>query len=194
MAHLLKTSHGVLRAELAEFRGRPLRTPGDGLMATFDGPARAIKFATSAREKIRELGLQLRAGLHTGECELIGNNMRGTAVNIAAWVASLANPDEVLLSSTVKDLVAGSNLQLAVLQSGREPLSTGRQRPNAVAYAGPLAAIRTMDQKAADIALPSAIGSAATNHNSSTRDGVTLVTCAITCWFDIPRSTSALIS
>ena len=108
---LLKTSHVVLRAELAEFRGRPLRTPGDGLMATFDGPARAIKFANSAREKIRELGLQLRAGLHTGECELIGNNMRGTAVNIAAWVASLANPDEVLLSSTVKDLVAGSNLQ-----------------------------------------------------------------------------------
>jgi pimeloyl-ACP methyl ester carboxylesterase len=108
---LLETSYGVLRAELAEFRGRPLRTPGDGLMATFDGPARAIKFATSAREKIRELGLQLRAGLHTGECELIGNNMRGTAVDIAAWVASLANPDEVLLSSTVKDLVAGSNLQ-----------------------------------------------------------------------------------
>ena len=84
--------------------------------------------------------------------------------------------------------------QLAVLQSDREPLSTGRHRPNAVAYAGPLAAIRTMDQKAADIALPSAIGTAATNYNSSARDGVTLVTCAITCWFDIPRSTSALIS
>jgi pimeloyl-ACP methyl ester carboxylesterase/DNA-binding winged helix-turn-helix (wHTH) protein len=108
---LVKSSYGVLHAELAAFRGRELWTSGDGLMAAFDGPARAIKFASSAREKIRELGLQLRAGLHTGECELSGNNMRGTAVDIAAWVASLANADEVLLSSTVKDLVAGSNLQ-----------------------------------------------------------------------------------
>ena len=108
---LIKSSCEVLHTELTVFRGRELRTFGDGLMATFDGPARAIKFASSAREKIRGLGLQLRAGLHTGECELIGNDVRGTAVDIAAWVASLANPDEVLLSSTVKDLVAGSNLQ-----------------------------------------------------------------------------------
>ena len=82
-------------------------------MATFDGPARAIKFACSAREKVRELGLQIRTGLHTGECELIGNDVRGIAVDIAARVTSIAHPDEVLLSSTVKDLVAGSNLQFA---------------------------------------------------------------------------------
>ena len=108
---LLKTSYEVLRTELAAFRGRELKTSGDGLMASFDGPARAIRFACSAREKMRRLGLQIRTGLHTGECELIGNNVRGIAVDIAAQVTSLANPDEVLLSSTVKDLVAGSNLR-----------------------------------------------------------------------------------
>jgi class 3 adenylate cyclase len=80
-------------------------------MAAFDGPARAIRFACSAREKIRASGLQFRAGLHTGECELIGDDLRGIAVDIAAWVTSLADPAEILLSSTVKDLVAGSNLQ-----------------------------------------------------------------------------------
>ena len=108
---LLKSSYEVLRTELAAFRGRELRTTGDGLMATFDGPARAIRFACSAREKVRGLGLRIRTGLHTGECELIGNDVRGIAVDIAARVTSLANPDEVLLSSTVKDLVAGSSLQ-----------------------------------------------------------------------------------
>jgi pimeloyl-ACP methyl ester carboxylesterase len=110
---LLKRSYEVLRTELAAFRGRELKTTGDGLMATFDGPARAIRFACSAREKVRGLGLRIRTGLHTGECELIGNDVRGIAVDIAAQVTSLANPDEVLLSSTVKDLVAGSNLQFA---------------------------------------------------------------------------------
>jgi pimeloyl-ACP methyl ester carboxylesterase/DNA-binding winged helix-turn-helix (wHTH) protein len=110
---LLKSSYEVLRTELAAFRGRELKTTGDGIMATFDGPARAIRFACSAREKVRRLGLQIRTGLHTGECELIGNDVRGIAVDIAARVTSLADPDEVLLSSTVKDLVAGSNLQFA---------------------------------------------------------------------------------
>jgi pimeloyl-ACP methyl ester carboxylesterase/DNA-binding winged helix-turn-helix (wHTH) protein len=110
---LLKRSYEVLRTELAAYRGRELKTTGDGLMATFDGPARAIKFACSAREKMRGMGLQIRTGLHTGECELIGNDVRGMAVEIAAQVTSLAHPDEVLLSSTVKDLVAGSNLQFA---------------------------------------------------------------------------------
>jgi pimeloyl-ACP methyl ester carboxylesterase/DNA-binding winged helix-turn-helix (wHTH) protein len=110
---LLKSSYEVLRTELAAFRGRELKTTGDGIMATFDGPARAIRFACSAREKVRRLGLQIRTGLHTGECELIGNDVRGIAVDIAARVTSLADLDEVLLSSTVKDLVAGSNLQFA---------------------------------------------------------------------------------
>jgi pimeloyl-ACP methyl ester carboxylesterase/DNA-binding winged helix-turn-helix (wHTH) protein len=108
---LVESSYEVLHTELAAFRGRELRTSADGLLATFDGPARAIKFACSARERMRALGLQLRVGLHTGECELIGEDVRGLATDIAPWVASLANPDEVLLSSTVKDLVAGSNLQ-----------------------------------------------------------------------------------
>ena len=110
---LLKSSYAVVRSELAAFRGRELKTTGDGLMAIFDGPARAIKFACSAREKVRKLGLQIRTGLHTGECELIGGDVRGIAVDIAAQVTSRANRDEVLLSSTVKDLVAGSNLQFA---------------------------------------------------------------------------------
>jgi pimeloyl-ACP methyl ester carboxylesterase/DNA-binding winged helix-turn-helix (wHTH) protein len=110
---LLQSSYEVLRTELAAFRGRELKTTGDGLMAIFDGPARAIKFACSAREKVRKLGLQIRTGLHTGECELIGSDVRGIAVDIAAQVTSRANRDEVLLSSTVKDLVAGSNLQFA---------------------------------------------------------------------------------
>jgi pimeloyl-ACP methyl ester carboxylesterase/DNA-binding winged helix-turn-helix (wHTH) protein len=108
---LMQSSYEVLRAELAAFRGRELKMTSDGLMAIFDGPARAIKFACSSREKIRALGLQLRVGLHTGECELIGDDAGGIAVDIATWVTSLANPGEILLSSTVKDLVAGSNLQ-----------------------------------------------------------------------------------
>ena len=108
---LLKKSYVVLRNELSAFLGRQLKTNGDGLMATFEGPARAIRFACSARKKMREMGLQIRTGLHTGECELVADEVRGTAVDIAARVTSLAHPDEVLLSSTVKDLVAGSNIQ-----------------------------------------------------------------------------------
>jgi class 3 adenylate cyclase len=108
---LLQNSHEVLRAELGSFRGRELKTTFDGLMATFDGPARAIRFACSARERVRKMGLQIRAGLHTGECELLAHEVRGIAVDIAAGVTSLAHPDEVLLSSTVKDLVAGSKIQ-----------------------------------------------------------------------------------
>jgi class 3 adenylate cyclase len=101
----------VVRKELATFRGREVSTAGDGLLATFDGPARAIRCACSVRERVRPLGLQVRTGLHTGECELIGDDVGGIAVHIGARVASTAAPDEVLVSSTVKDLVAGSNLQ-----------------------------------------------------------------------------------
>ena len=110
---LLSTCYEVLRMELAAFRGREVKTTADGLLATFDGPARAIKYAYSAREKVRQLGLQLRTGLHTGECELTGSGVRGMAVDIAAKVASLSNPGEVLLSGTVKDLVAGSGLRFS---------------------------------------------------------------------------------
>ncbi len=102
--------HAVMRRELAAFRGREVDTAGDGLLATFDGPARAIRCACSVRERVRALGLQVRTGLHTGECELVGDGVVGIAVHIGARVAALAGPDEVLVSSTVKDLVAGSGL------------------------------------------------------------------------------------
>jgi class 3 adenylate cyclase len=88
-----------------------VNTTGDGLLATFDGPARAMRCARSVCEKMHPLGLQVRTGLHTGECELIGGNVGGIAVHIAARVAAIAGPDEVMVSSTVKDLVAGSGLQ-----------------------------------------------------------------------------------
>ncbi len=101
----------MVRKELAYFRGREVSTAGDGLLATFDGPARAIRCACSVRERVRPLGLQVRTGLHTGECELIGDDVGGIAVHIGARVAATAAPDEVLVSSTVKDLVAGSNLR-----------------------------------------------------------------------------------
>jgi class 3 adenylate cyclase len=108
---LLNNYYAVVRKELTAFRGREVNTAGDGLLATFDGPARAIRCACSVRERVRPLGLQVRTGLHTGECELIGDDIGGIAVHIGARVAATAAPDEVLVSSTVKDLVAGSKLQ-----------------------------------------------------------------------------------
>ena len=110
---LLNDYYAVVRKELAVFRGREVNTAGDGLLATFDGPNRAIRCACSVRERLRPLGLEVRTGLHTGECELIGNNIGGIAVHIAARVAAAAEPDEVLVSSTVRDLVAGSGLRFA---------------------------------------------------------------------------------
>ena len=108
---LLKKYYEVVRKELATFRGREVDTAGDGMLATFDGPARAIKCACATRQKLLELGLRVRTGLHTGECELIGSNVGGIAVHIASRIESAANPDEVLVSSTVKDLVAGSGIR-----------------------------------------------------------------------------------
>ena len=108
---LLGIGYDLLRTELSSFRGREINVDNARLFATFDGPARAIQFARSARGKVHELGLRICTGLHTGECELIGNTVGGLTVDIAARIASLANPDEVLLSSTVKDLIAGSRLQ-----------------------------------------------------------------------------------
>jgi class 3 adenylate cyclase len=110
---LLRRYYEVVRKELAAFRGREIDSAGDGLFATFDGPARAIRCACSVREKLRQLGLQVRTGLHTGECELIGNKVGGIAVHTGARVSTAASPDEVLVSSTVRDLVAGSGIQFA---------------------------------------------------------------------------------
>jgi class 3 adenylate cyclase len=107
---LLERHHAVVRRQLARFRGVEIDTAGDGFFASFDGPARAIRCACAIVETVPELGLEVRAGLHTGECELANGKVTGIAVHTGARVASLAQPEEVLVSSTVKDLVAGSEI------------------------------------------------------------------------------------
>jgi class 3 adenylate cyclase/alpha-beta hydrolase superfamily lysophospholipase len=109
-ADLVRRHHALVRAQLDQFRGRELDTAGDGFFATFDGPIRAIRCARTIGEAVRTLGLETRAGLHTGECEVVGEKLGGLAVNIGARVAARAQPNEVLVTSTVKDLVAGSGL------------------------------------------------------------------------------------
>jgi class 3 adenylate cyclase len=108
---LLEEHHAIIRRQLVRFRGRELDTAGDGFFASFDGPARAIRCACAITDAMRELGLNIRAGLHTGECELLDGKVGGIAVHIGARVAKRARANEVLVSSTVKDLVAGSGLQ-----------------------------------------------------------------------------------
>jgi class 3 adenylate cyclase len=108
---LLERHHAVVRSQLARSRGREVDTAGDGFFAAFDGPARAVRCAKAIVEGVRELGLDVRSGLHTGECELVDGKVTGIAVHTGARVASHAGPGEVLVSSTVKDLVAGSGLE-----------------------------------------------------------------------------------
>ena len=108
---LLTAHHDRIRRELARYRGREVDTAGDGFFATFDGPARAIHCACAASDAVRELGVDIRAGLHTGECELVHGKVGGLAVHIGARVAGKTEPGEVLVSSTVKDLVAGSGIE-----------------------------------------------------------------------------------
>jgi class 3 adenylate cyclase len=107
---LLSTHDTAVRHELERFRGREVDTAGDGFFATFDGPARAVRCAISISDAVRDLGIDVRAGIHTGECELDGPKVRGIAVHTGARVASLAAPGEVLVSKTVRDLVSGSGL------------------------------------------------------------------------------------
>jgi class 3 adenylate cyclase len=107
---LLEAHNAAVRSELGRFRGLEVDTAGDGFLATFDGPARAIRAACAIRDGVRQLGLDLRAGLHTGECELADGKVRGIAVHTGARVAAHAGPGEVLVSSTVRDLVAGSGI------------------------------------------------------------------------------------
>jgi pimeloyl-ACP methyl ester carboxylesterase len=111
--YLLESHQAQVRRQLERFRGREVKTMGDGFLATFDGPARAIRCAQAVVDQSRGLGLETRAGLHTGECELMNDDVGGIAVHIAARVATLAEAREVLVSSTVKDLVAGSGLTFA---------------------------------------------------------------------------------
>jgi class 3 adenylate cyclase/esterase/lipase len=108
---LLENHHATIRRNIARFRGRETTTTGDGFLITFDGPARGVRCACAIAEEVRPLGIEIRAGLHTGECEEMGDNIGGIAVHIGARVAALADPGEVLVSSTVKDLVAGSGLR-----------------------------------------------------------------------------------
>jgi class 3 adenylate cyclase len=108
---LLERHHALVRRELARARGQEVDTAGDGFFAAFDGPARAVRCAKSIVDGVRELGLDLRSGLHTGECELVDGKISGIAVHTGARVAAHAGSGEVLVSSTVKDLVAGSGLE-----------------------------------------------------------------------------------
>ena len=108
---VLQKHHEAVRSQLGRFRGKEMDTAGDGFFATFDGPARAIRCAFAIREAIRDLDLEVRAGLHSGECELVNGKAGGIAVHIGARIASLAEPGEVLVSTTVKDLVAGSGIE-----------------------------------------------------------------------------------
>ena len=108
---LLERHHAVVRRELARYQGRELDTAGDGFFATFEGPARAVQAASAIREALRELDIRVRAGLHTGECEVSDGKIAGIAVSIGARISSLAAPGEILVSSTVRDLVAGSGLR-----------------------------------------------------------------------------------
>jgi class 3 adenylate cyclase len=107
---MLEAFYTKVREVLQQYRGREINTAGDGFLAAFDGPARAIRCAGAIRDSVRSLNLEVRCGLHTGECELLGNDLAGIAVHTGARVAGLAAPGEILVSQTVRDLVAGSGL------------------------------------------------------------------------------------
>ncbi len=108
---LLERHHTIVRRELTRFRGREIDTAGDGFFAAFDGPARAIRCACAVVDGVRELGIDVRAGLHTGECEVADGKVAGIAVHTGARVAANAQGGEVVVSSTVRDLVAGSGIE-----------------------------------------------------------------------------------
>jgi class 3 adenylate cyclase len=110
--HALLDAHdAVVRSQLSRFRGREVNTSGDGFLAMFDGPQRAIRCAMAIRDSVQTLGIQVRAGLHTGECEVRGDDIGGIGVHIGARVSALAGPNDILVSSTLRDLVIGSGLQ-----------------------------------------------------------------------------------
>jgi class 3 adenylate cyclase/pimeloyl-ACP methyl ester carboxylesterase len=110
---LLERHNELIRRQLVRHQGREVKTVGDGFLATFDGPARGVRCATAIAEDVRRLGIEIRAGLHTGECEVMGDDVGGMAVHIGSRVSSQAGPGEVLVSGTVKDLVVGSGIEFA---------------------------------------------------------------------------------
>jgi class 3 adenylate cyclase len=110
---VLNAYYAIVRKALARQRGREANTAGDGFLATFDGPARAVRCALEIAQAVKELGIDVRAGVHIGECEMMGDNIGGLAVHIGARIMAEAAPGEVLASSTVKDLVAGSGLSFS---------------------------------------------------------------------------------
>ena len=132
--------HRVVREALKRHGGYEVDTAGDGFFATFDGPARAIRCACAVRESVRELGIEIRAGLHAGECELLDGKATGIAVSLGARVAALAGAGEVLVSSTVKDLVAGSGIGFADRGSAELKGIPGEWRLYAVAEERPSSA------------------------------------------------------
>lgn len=117
---LLSRFYATVDDKLHHFRGRKLDTAGDGLFAAFDGPARAVRCGVSMTDAVRPLGVQLRVGVHTGECEVLAEKYSGIAVHLGARVASVAQPNQVVVSSTVKDLVVGSGIHFEDL--GSRPL------------------------------------------------------------------------
>ncbi len=129
---LLASYHQHVRREITRFRGRIIDTVGDGVFASFDGPARAIRCAGAVRDAVATLGLTIRGGLHTGECEVAGDKVAGIAVHIGARVAASAGPGETLVTGTVKDLVAGSGLRFSDRGSHTLKGVTGRWRLFAV--------------------------------------------------------------
>jgi class 3 adenylate cyclase len=108
---LLESHHKAVRMELDVFRGHEVKTTGDGFHATFDGPARAVQCANAIRQSTRQLGLSLRIGIHTGECEIRGDSLEGVAIHMAARVSGMAAGGDILVSRTIKDLVAGSGIE-----------------------------------------------------------------------------------
>jgi len=139
---LVERHHALVRQQLARYRGRELDTAGDGFFASFDGPARGVRCARAISAGVHDLGIDVRAGLHTGECEVIEGKVGGIAVHIGARVAAQAGPGEVLVSSTVRDLVAGSGLEF--LERGHAELKgvPGEWRLYAVAAERNEAAVR----------------------------------------------------
>jgi class 3 adenylate cyclase len=107
----LAAHNELAKREIGRFKGRAVKSTGDGVLATFDGPGRAIRCAQAISSGVSDLGIKVRAGLHAGECALLGAEVGGIAVHIAARVAAQADADEVMVSSTVKDLVAGSGIE-----------------------------------------------------------------------------------